>query len=139
MYGDPTIGGGDPGQAMEPYLSDEKLRGPWVAEFEGEVVGFTGLLVKGEGAEIEPLVVGARHRSQGIGSILLAHAVQEARRAGVRFLSVRPVARNAAAIAFFVDAGFDLLGHIDLFQDISASSSRQWQSGILIHGKRLRY
>ncbi|MDY6865533.1 MAG: GNAT family N-acetyltransferase [Halobacteriota archaeon] len=34
-------------------------------------------------------------------------------------MKVQPVARNVDVISFFVNAGFNLVGHIDLFQDFS--------------------
>lgn len=139
IYGDPRIGGENPGAHFDSYLEDAKLRGPWVAVVGDEVVGLGGLLVDGEEGEVEPVVVSSRRRSQGIGGVLLRHIVQEARDAGVRFLSVRPVARNVEALSFFVEAGFDTVGHIDLFQDLSASGDREWKRGIEIHGNDLKY
>lgn len=139
VYNDPTIGGDDPGQALEPYLENESLRGPWVVEADGEVVALAGLLIGREGAEVEPVVVSSRYRSRGIGAILVEYVVQEARNLGVRFLSVRPVARNIDAISFFVSAGFDTVGHIDLFQDLSESAETEWKSGIGIHSNELKY
>jgi N-acetylglutamate synthase-like GNAT family acetyltransferase len=139
IYGDPTIGGDDPGQAFGPYLANECLHGPWVMEVDGEVVAFAGLIVGAEGAEVEPVVVSSLCRSRGIGTMLVEYVVQEARKLGVRFLNVRPVARNIDAISFFVRAGFDTLGHIDLFQDLLESSERKWKSGIRIHGNKLKY
>lgn len=139
IYGDPTIGGDDPGRGIEPYLSNQNVRGPWVAERNGGIVGLGGLIVHDEEAEVEPLVVASKYRSQGIGNTLLDYLVREAKRMGVRFLSVRPVARNVGVVTWFVDAGFDLVGHIDLFQDLSASSEREWKPGMTIHGKKVRY
>ena len=139
LYEDQTIGGEAPGAWFDRHLSDPRLAGLWVAEVEGQVVGMVGLLIEGEEGEIEPLVVAKGHRHQGIGSQLLNHAVREARKPGLRFLSVRPVARNAAAIALFVEAGFRLLGRIELFQEMDPSSGRSWIEGVTIHGHRLRY
>ena len=139
IYGDPTIGGENPGDFFDAYLENANLRGPWVAELVGKVVGLGGLIVNGEEAEVEPLVVSSQHRFKGSGRALLNTVVQEAGTAGVRFLSVRPVARNIEAISFFVQAGFDIVGHIDLFQDLSGSTAREWKPGIEIHGQDLRY
>jgi N-acetylglutamate synthase-like GNAT family acetyltransferase len=141
IYEDQSIGGDDPGAAFEPYLAMEGLRGPWVAEVDGKVVGLTGLLL-GHGwneAEIEPVVVSAQYRSQGIGEALVQRALAEARAVGVSSVTVRPVARNVEAIAFFVQAGFGAVGHIDLFLDISADADRQLRPGITLHGHSLKY
>ena len=99
----------------------------------------SGLIVHGEAGKIEPVVLSAECRLQGVGSALVQYVVQEAKKSGVRFLSVQPVARNKDAISFFVGLGFDLLGHLDLFQDLARSPNRAWLSGISIHGHELRY
>jgi putative acetyltransferase len=140
IYADQSIGGADPSSYFDTaYLRLPNLRGPWVVELDGRVVGLSGLLVDGDHGEVEPVVVAADVRSQGVGQRLVEHVIAEARAAGVRLLSVRPVARNVEAIDFFVRAGFGALGHVDLFQDLSASPDRQLKSGITLHGHELRY
>ena len=138
LFGDSTIGGADPGSHFDEYLKTVGLRGPWVADVAGAVVGLTGLIVRGEDAEIEPLIVASAHRGRGIGTRLLEHAVEEAQQTGVRFLSVRPVARNAAAIEFFASAGFNTVGQVELFQDLSDESGREWKPGVQIQGREFK-
>ena len=75
----------------------------------------------------------------GIGPMLVEQAVRNARKVGVRFLSVRPVARNVEAFSFFVQAGFNIVGHTDLFQDLGRPGARKWKAGIVIHNQQLRY
>lgn len=139
IYDDPNIGGGDPEQGFEVYLANPKRRASWVAEIQGQIVALAGLLVDGEEGEIEPVVVSSHYRSRGIGTMLVRHAVEQARRMRVRYVSVRPVARNKEAISFFVKLGFDLLGHVQLFQDFSGAPRSKWESGISIHGHKLGY
>jgi len=139
IYDDPTIGGDDPGQGFEAYLANPERQGTWVAEVDGRVVALAGLIVKGKEGEIEPVVVSAEYRSRGIGTMLVRHVIEEAKVAGVGYVSVRPVARNREAMAFFVKLGFDLLGHVQLFQEFSGTDRSQWKSGISIHGQQLRY
>jgi ribosomal protein S18 acetylase RimI-like enzyme len=140
IYEDPAIAGEDPGRGFEPYLNNPRRQGIWVAEVDGLVVGIAGLLIHPEeGGEVEPVVVSLPYRSRGIGSMLTKHVVEEARKAEVRFLSVRPTARNIRAISLYVRLGFDLVGQIDLFQDLSSSSGRKWKPGIEVHGNKLRY
>jgi GNAT superfamily N-acetyltransferase len=139
IYDDHGIGGADPGQGFETYLRHPNRRASWVAESQGQVIALAGLLVQGEEGEIEPVVVSLTHRSKGIGRALVQHVVEQARAMGVKYVSVRPVARNREAIAFFVRSGFDLLGHVDLFQVVSGSPGRNWKSGISIHGHKLGY
>jgi N-acetylglutamate synthase-like GNAT family acetyltransferase len=139
IYGDATIGGEDPGQGLDAYLSNPNRRVTWVAEIGGKVVGMAGLIAHGEEGEVEPVVVARPYRRRGVGRMLVEEALSHARKIRIRFLSVRPVARNAEAISFFVEAGFNIVGHIDLFQDLAQSSGRDWKTGIAIHGKQLRY
>lgn len=139
IYHDPTIGGTDPGQGLDLYLANPQRHTTWVAETDGQVVGLAGLIVHGEEAEVEPVIVTARWRSRGMGGLLVREAIAHAKQSGIRFLSVRPVARNWEAIGFFVEAGFDIVGHIDLFQDLTPDAGRQWKAGMFLHGKQLRY
>ena len=139
IYEDPTIGGDDPGKAFETYIERPELHRAWVAVVGAEVVGLTGLIVRGEEGDLEPLIVAPQHRRKGIGTRLVERVVAEAGRLGLRFLSARPVARNVEALRFFVDTGFDILGHVDLFQDLRSPSPRRWRDGMAIHGRKLRY
>ncbi len=139
IYGDPGIGGDDPGQGFEAYLANPNHRASWVVEVKGQIVALAGLLVNGKEGEIEPVVVSSPYRSRGIGTMLVRHVVEQARCMRVSYLGVRPVARNKEAISFFVKLGFDLLGHIDLFQDFSGTHRSRWKSGVSIHGHELGY
>lgn len=139
IYGDPGIGGDDPGQGFEAYLANPNRRASWVVEIRGEIVALAGLIVTGREGEIEPVVVSSRYRSRSIGTMLVRHVVEQARCMRVSYLEVRPVARNKEAISFFVKSGFDLLGHIDLFQDFSGTHRSKWKSGVSIHGHELGY
>jgi N-acetylglutamate synthase-like GNAT family acetyltransferase len=95
--------------------------------------------VEGEQAEVEPIVVSAKHRSGGIGEKLLMRAVAEAKKLGVSCLSVKPVARNVEAISFFYEAGFRILGHIQLFMWLGPSFPGQWKRGPELFGKPFDY
>ena len=139
IYGDPSIGGDDPGQGFEAYLANPKRRASWVVEIQGQIVALTGLITNGEEGEIEPVVVSSRYRSRGIGAMLVRHVVEQARCMRIRYVKVRPVARNKQAISFFLRLGFDLLGQVELFQDFSGAPRSKWESGISIHGHKLSY
>jgi ribosomal protein S18 acetylase RimI-like enzyme len=139
IYEDPGIGGDDPGAHFDEHLRTPSLVAAWVAETEDGVVAFTSLLLEGDEGQLEPVIVARGVRSQGIGAKLVEHAVADARARGVRFLSVKPVARNVEAIAFFHRAGFRTLGHVDLFMDLVPNSKRGWRPGVTLHGKPLRY
>jgi ribosomal protein S18 acetylase RimI-like enzyme len=139
IYGDPTIGGENPGLEFDKHLARVGPDLIWVAESDNRVVGFVSLIHEGEEAEIEPIVVGAEARSAGIGHRLVEHAVEQARKLGVLCLSVKPVARNKEAIAFFHDAGFRALGHLQLFMWLGDSFPGQWKNGPELFGKRFEY
>lgn len=140
IYDSDAIGGDDPGARFDTYLADPKLIGPWVGEIESRVVCLTGLLVDRDGseAEIEPVVVEPEYRSRGIGSTLLRFLMDEARTRDIESLRIRPVARNADAITCFHRAGFQTLGHIEMFIKLGTSTT-DWKLGIDIHGNPFRY
>jgi L-amino acid N-acyltransferase YncA len=49
-----------------------------------------------------------------MGALLAQRAIAESRRLGVKYVNVRPVARNLEAIRFFHRQGFRLLGRFEL-------------------------
>jgi GNAT superfamily N-acetyltransferase len=96
----------------------------FVAEEDGRVVGYAGLLRHGRQAELEPIVVARDARRAGVGAALAAAAVERARAAGAIRVFVRPVARNRDAIAFFRSAGFDVLAYVQLQLDLDERERR---------------
>jgi N-acetylglutamate synthase-like GNAT family acetyltransferase len=86
----------------------------FVAEEEGRVVGYAGLLLHRRRAEVEPIVVAQDHRAQGVGHALVERVVCEAQEIGAAGIFVRPTARNRDAIAFFHSVGFDVLTYLRL-------------------------
>jgi GNAT superfamily N-acetyltransferase len=136
IYEDHTIGGSDPGRFFDEHLSRVGADNLWVAVQDGAVVGLTGLMGEGMEAEVEPLVVSEPYRRKGIGGSLLKYVVAEARRRGVRVLSVRPVARNVEAIGFFFNRGFVNVGHVELFMDLSEG---EWREGLRLFNIDFRY
>jgi GNAT superfamily N-acetyltransferase len=136
IYGTDAIGGEIPGDLFDEHLSAVGPGNIWVADEGGEVVGMTGLIVDGTDGEVEPMIVAPAHRGSGIGRALLEHVVTVARGRGLRTLSARPVGRNSGAIATFHDAGFDVLGHIELMLDIAGD--RIWNEGETLAGREFR-
>ena len=96
----------------------------FVAEDEGRVVGYAGLLWHDRLAELEPIVVAPKHRRRGVGRALAARVAQAAREAGAVRIFVRPAARNREAIAFFRSVGFDVLGYVQLQVDFEPRERR---------------
>jgi len=99
----------------------------------------TALILDGEEAEVDPIVVSTQHRGQGIGRTLLNCAVQEAKRLGVRYLQVRPVARNQAAVSLYHHFGFRTLGRVELFMELGQSAPGTWQPGPKLFGLSFEY
>jgi len=119
IYQDPTIGGEHPEDYFDRHLvkvGSDKL---WVAVHDSRLVGLVGLIVEENEAEIEPLIVSKAYRGKGIGKQLIEKVISEALRIGVKFLTVKPVARNMKTIKFLYELGFRNLGHIELFMDFS--------------------
>jgi GNAT superfamily N-acetyltransferase len=142
IYEDHAIAGDDPGRGFDEYLERADRCGLWVAESGKKIVGFAGLLdtIGEEGiAEIEPLVVTTSSRGEGIGTALIEHVINEAKTRRFRFLSIRPELRNEEAFDLYVRLGFNKVGAIELFQDLSTTSDRKWKSGITIHNRELNY
>src|SRR4051794_6989991 len=96
IYGDPTIGGDDPGAAFDDYLALPERVASWVADDDGRLVGLTGLFDHGTSGEVEPVVVTDRLRSRGVGRLLIERVVAEAVARGYEYLAIRPVARNVS-------------------------------------------
>lgn len=76
IYEDPSIGGDDPGTGLDDHLALPERLVSWVADLDGRVVGLTGLLDRGAGGEVEPVVPVARNVS----------AIQRFHRAGFQTL-----------------------------------------------------
>jgi N-acetylglutamate synthase-like GNAT family acetyltransferase len=138
IYGDPTIDGEDPGRQFDEHLRRVGPGRIWIAEDDGAVCGLVALIATDgeEEGEIEPIVVSRSRRGAGIGAALLATATAEARRCGVRFLNIRPVARIGRAISLFVRAGFGFVGRVELFQELAASN-RSWSTPFNLNGEPL--
>ena len=118
IYDDPSIGGDDAGSFFDAHLARVGPENIWVAEEDGALIGMSGLIVSDGEAEIEPVVVDEAHRSRGIGTLLLNEGMARAKRLGVQYLNIAPVARNSRAIEMFVRAGFRLVGHVQLFVEL---------------------
>ena len=139
IYGDPSIGGPDPGAGFDAYLTLGERVSSWVAEVGGAVAGLTGLLEHGTSGEVEPVVVTEGLRRRGVGRLLLDRVVTEAVRRGHEYLAIRPVARNIGAIQRFYAAGFQTLGgHVDLTMDLTPRRHR-WLAGARLHGLDFQY
>lgn len=80
------------------------------AVLDGVCLGYIGLYILPDGAEIMTLAVEMAARGRGVGGLLVSEALRRLRRCGVQtvFLEVR--AGNAAARALYERCGFVLCG-----------------------------
>jgi RimJ/RimL family protein N-acetyltransferase len=100
------------GIASEPPVDIEKraaswaLEGMFVAVAGAEVIGSVHVLVSSHGYGEIGMAVARRWRGRGVGSALLAAAIDWARGQGLHKLSLSVFAHNAAGIALYRKFGF---------------------------------
>jgi len=136
IYQDPTIGGEQPEDYFDKHLAKVGPDNLWVAVHESRVVGLVGLIITENEAEIEPLIVSKDYRRKRIGKQLIETVVHEARKKRLRYLNIKPVARNIKTIRFLYEQGFKTLGYIELFMDFSEHA---WKSGPKIFGCKFSF
>ena len=96
-----------------------------VAEHEGEVVGFAGMLRHPHSIEIEPIVIAPGGRGLGVGRALVERVVEVARAEnGVTQVYAQPAGRNRDAFAFFNAVGLDVLAYARLQLDLEPRDRR---------------
>ena len=76
-----------------------------------DVIGFIVVRALGPEWEIENVAVASGGRRQGVGSQLVAAAIDEARNCGAESIFLEVRASNVAARALYMKAGFSELGH----------------------------
>jgi GNAT superfamily N-acetyltransferase len=136
IYQDSSIGGSSPEDHFDRHLAKVGSDHLWVAVINSKIVGLTGLIVDEKEAEVEPLIVSKAYRNIGVGSSLIHKAISIAHDLDLRFLNVKPVARNKEAIRFFSSQGFGNIGHIQLFIDMSGNI---WEKSIKLHKLQFNY
>jgi len=136
IYQDPRIGGEHPEDYFDKHLAKVGPDKLWVAVHNSQVVGLVGLIVEGNEAEIEPLIVSKACRGKGIGKQLIETTISEVRKIGVRILSIKPVARNTETIKFLYRQGFKNLGEIELFMSFH---DYEWKPGPEIFGCKFNF
>lgn len=119
LFEDSTIGGEHPEMYFDKHLSRVGENQLYVAVIGSKVVGFTGLILKENEGEVEPLIISQAYRHKGIGTKLINIVMAEAQRTGLKSLSIKPVLRNLEAIHLFHKQGFRSIGQIELYIDFS--------------------
>ena len=57
----------------------------------------------------------------------------------IKYLSVKPVARNKKAISFLYNTGFRKLGHVQLFMELNTTKQDKWETGLTFLGHDFEY
>ena len=104
-----------------------------VAEVGGQVVGELGLYLARYGVADLGMAVAPGWRGRGIGSALLAEAIDRARKAGAHKVALQVWPHNAAAIALYERFGFQREGY--LTRHYRRRSGELWDA--IIMGLRL--
>lgn len=85
-------------------------RRDYVVEAEGEeLLGYAGVDLGGEVADVMTIAVAPRARGRGLGGALLEHLVARATDAGARYLMLEVRDDNLAARALYARRGFRVL------------------------------
>lgn len=136
IYQDPNIGGSSPENDFDKHLAKVGANNLWVGILDSKVIGLTGLIVNEKEAEMEPLIISQHYRNKGVGKKLVEKVVAEARNLDIRYLSVKPVARNEQALKFFYKQGFKNIGHVELFIDFK---KQQLKKGLNLFKLQFNY
>jgi GNAT superfamily N-acetyltransferase len=134
LYGEQTGEDFDAGAGFEEYLTQLNLSGMWVADHaETGVSGFVGLMLDGRTGEVDPVVVTAALRGQGVGRALLAKVAEEAKRRGLRRLTVSPSVRDMSALRALHTAGFGTVSTVTLSYDVPGGRNGSGRGGSAPH------
>lgn len=77
-----------------------------VAERDGAVVGFAGMLYAGDDGHVTTVATDPRHRRTGVATALLVGLAADARRRGMQAMTLEVRASNEAALALYRRFGF---------------------------------
>ncbi len=127
------------GAEFEEYLTRLDLGGLWVADHADDgVIGLVGLIMRGRGGEVEPVVVTRSHRHKGVGRKLLRHVAAEAKKRSMVSLTISPSSRNVDAIRSLHAAGYDVVSSIELTMDLDRHAHEWQQDGLELHALQFR-
>ena len=77
-----------------------------VAEEEGHITGYAGLLKVADEGDVTNIAVGAAYRGKGIGKKLTERLLEEGRRCGLRAFTLEVRVSNQSAIHVYEKLGF---------------------------------
>lgn len=99
-------------RALDKILSDESVGRVYVAREAGRVVAMATLLYTistaegGVAALLEDVIVLPGNRGRGVGTALLKHALEEARKQGVLRVTLLTDSQNSRAQSLYLKLGF---------------------------------
>ena len=123
----PVIGG--PAGEYRPQLSaviSSHTGLVLVAELDGEIVGRITLGTNGHDGDISGFVVIKRSRRQGIGTVLMDAAEEEAARRGCARLRLTVAKSNAGALALYAARGYQRVAQ-------GMSAGLRTPQGVVVH------
>lgn len=88
-----------------------------VAELEGKVVGYGGMLVAADEGAVTNIAVFPAYRGRGFGKALTAALLEEACRRGLALVALEVRESNAVAIALYQSLGFVEAGRRKAFYE----------------------
>jgi len=106
-----TLGHLAPTQYVAHLFEDMSSTSSLILELNGEIVGIANL-ERYAPAEAEiAFLVADRVHGLGVGTLLLEHLADLARRSGIRWFTAEVLASNVSMLRVFSDAGFDVERH----------------------------
>ena len=81
-----------------------------IARMNDEIIGFAGIKVVLDEADIMNIVIKKNYRNQGIGTLLLENLISLAKRLNLKSLSLEVSEKNLPAIHLYQNFGFESLG-----------------------------
>lgn len=103
-------------ERFEAILRDHPHYQPYGAFLDGQLVGFAGIWIgtriwSGRYLEIDNLVVHPEHRSSGVGSLLIEHLTELARRKECRMVVLDSYTSNHPSHRLYHRLGFEIWGY----------------------------
>ena len=81
-----------------------------IARMNDEIIGFAGIKVVLDEADIMNIVIKKNYRNQGIGTLLLENLISLAKKLNLKSLSLEVSEKNLPAIHLYQKFGFESLG-----------------------------
>lgn len=82
----------------------------WIAKMGQEIIGFAGIKIMVDEADIMNIVVKKNHRNQGIGSLLLKQLIHISKQLNLTSLTLEVMEENYPAIHLYKNFGFKQIG-----------------------------